>query len=75
MQKKRNSPPVKGGLISESFSLWLHPPKNVPNHYSEHLLFIRKYSEWKNSDLANFFKNEKPSEIKPPLLHIEYVYA
>ena len=25
----------KGGLISESFSLWFHPPKNVPNHYPE----------------------------------------
>ena len=28
----------KGGLISESFSLWLHPPKKVPNHYPEHFL-------------------------------------
>ena len=26
---------AKGGLISESFILWLHPPKNVPNHYPE----------------------------------------
>ena len=25
----------KGGLISEWFSIWLHPPKNVPNHYPE----------------------------------------
>ena len=22
----------KGSLISESFSLWLNPPNNVPNH-------------------------------------------
>ena len=26
----------KDGLILEGFSLWLHPTKNVPNHYSEH---------------------------------------
>ena len=29
----------KGGLILQSFSLWLKPPKNVPNHYPEHLPF------------------------------------
>jgi hypothetical protein len=27
------------GLISESFSLWLHPPKNVQNHYLEIEIF------------------------------------
>ena len=26
---------IKGGLISGSFSLWLHSPKNVPNQYHE----------------------------------------
>ena len=26
---------IKGGLISESLSLWLQSPKNVPNHYPE----------------------------------------
>ena len=26
---------AKGGLISESFIVCLHPPKNVPNHYPE----------------------------------------
>ena len=26
----------KGGMISESFSVWLKYPKKVPNHYSEH---------------------------------------
>ena len=46
----------------------------MPNHYPEHLLFIKEYSEWENSDLAYFFRNEKPSEIKPPLLHIEYMH-
>ena len=30
---------TKGGLISESFSLWLKSPKKLPNHYPEHLLF------------------------------------
>ena len=31
---------IKGGLISESFSLWLKSPKKkVPNHYPEHLFF------------------------------------
>ena len=25
----------KDGLISEIFSIWLYPPKNVPNHYPE----------------------------------------
>ena len=30
---------TKGGLISESFSLWLKSPKKVPNHYFEHFLF------------------------------------
>ena len=30
----------KGGLISESFSLWTQPPKKVPNHLPE-LLFPR----------------------------------
>ena len=29
----------QGGLISQSFSLWLKPPKNVTNHYPEHLPF------------------------------------
>ena len=29
---------VKGGLISESFSLWLKSQKKVTNHYPEHLL-------------------------------------
>ena len=29
----------KGGLISESFSLFLKSPKNVPNHYPEYLFF------------------------------------
>ena len=29
----------KGGLISESFSIWLKSHKNLPNHYPEQLLF------------------------------------
>ena len=30
---------VEGGLISDLFSLWLHPPNNMPNHYPEHFLY------------------------------------
>ena len=29
----------KGGLISESFSLWLKSKKKVPNHAPEHCIF------------------------------------
>ena len=32
----------KGGLISESLSLWLHLPKNVPNHYFDLYFPIQK---------------------------------
>ena len=27
---------IKGGLISESFFLWLKSQKKLPNHYPEH---------------------------------------
>ena len=33
----------KGGLISESFSLWLKSPKRVPNHSSEHFFYLTKF--------------------------------
>ena len=32
----------KGGLISESLSLWLHLSKNVPNHYFELYFSLEK---------------------------------
>ena len=35
----KNVASLKGGLISESFSLWLNSTKKLPNHDSEHLLF------------------------------------
>ena len=51
----------KGGLISESLSLWLHLPKNVPNHYFDlystlekiirivsHFFLWKLESKWKN---------------------------
>jgi hypothetical protein len=41
-----------GGLISESFSLWLQCPKKVPNHSPEQ--FSPKRSA-QGSDLALFF--------------------
>ena len=30
---------VEGGLTSDLFSLWLHPPNNMPNHYPVNFLF------------------------------------
>ena len=55
----------KGGLISESFSLWLNPPNNVPNHYPEHVFFmwiVNRTVIW-----HIFWRIEKLSEIKSPL--------
>ena len=55
----------KGGLISESFSLWLNPPNNVPNHYPEHVFFmwiVNRTVIW-----HIFWRIEKTSQIKPPL--------
>ena len=33
---------IKGGLISENFTLWLQSPKKVPNHSPQQLLFKSK---------------------------------
>ena len=55
--------PAKGGLISEKFSLWLKPPKNVPNHSPEHLFF--KWIVLSGSDLAHFFENLSQNEKLP----------
>ena len=30
---------VKGGLISEHFSVWLHLQKSMPNHYPKYIHF------------------------------------
>ena len=49
-------PGIKGGLISETFLYWLHPPKNVPNHYPEHLFFGGNAQD---SVLAHFSKTTK----------------
>ena len=46
----------KGGLISESFSLWLNPTNNVPNHYPEHFLYVDSKQD---SDLAHFLEDRK----------------
>ena len=46
----------KGGLISESFSVLLHPPKNVPNHYLGCLFFRAKVQD---SELAHFLEDGK----------------
>ena len=39
----------KGGLISESFSLWLQSPKKVPSHSAEQLVYrwiVWQYGLW-----------------------------
>ena len=50
---------TKGGKISDFF-LWLHPPKNVPNHYPELLLFSWK-SFWEDGfvllKITNYIMN------------------
>ena len=43
-------------LNLRSFLIWLHPPKNVPNHYPEHLLLK---GNAQNSDLAHLFEDVK----------------
>ena len=65
-----------GGLVSESFSMWLKPPKKVPNHYTvvsstypDHLLFrwiVLRTVIW-HLFFGDLSQIEKLSEIKPPL--------
>ena len=72
--KKSISKP-KGGLISESFSLWLKSPKYVPNHYPVHLLFrwiVFRIMIW-HLFLKIWAKVEKLSEMKPHL-HLAIIY-
>ena len=63
---------TKGSLISESFSLWLKSPKNVPNVPNgtpEHLLFMWIMFRgviW-HLFLGDLSQREKLSEFKPPL--------
>ena len=52
---------AKGGLISESFSLWLKCPKEkVTSHYPEHRLFNNRF-------LRDKSQIENLSDIKQPL--------
>ena len=61
----------KGGLRSDIFSFWLHLPKNVPNHYPEHIIF--KYLGGQCSGQWHiFWEMEKHSEIKPHSYLYEY---
>ena len=65
---------TKGGLIWESFSLWLKSPKKEPNLYPEHLLLMwimLKIMIWYLCfwDLS---PSEKLSKIKPPLLYAKF---
>ena len=42
----------KGALILESYSLCLHPPTNVPNHYPE-LEIFEVYAKVSNSNFID----------------------
>ena len=59
---------VKVAQSQKVFSIWLDLPKNNPNHYPEHILFLKVDS---TQDLAHYFGDEakvkKLSEIRPPL--------
>ena len=46
----------KGGFISESVLVCIHPPKNISNHYSKYLSL-----GWnsQDSDLAHFLEDGK----------------
>ena len=43
----------KGGLISESFSLWFLLQQNVPNHYPKHYPLSKKKMLRRDYDLAH----------------------
>ena len=54
---------TKGGVISESFSIWLKSPKKVPNHDPEHYppkTFCTVF-------FGYLSQSENPFEIIPPL--------
>ena len=63
---------IKGGLISESFSLWLKSPKMGTKLQPWGLSTKREDAQ--DLDLAPIFgdlsQNEKLSDIKPPLVYI-----
>ena len=62
--------PIKGGLISERFLIWLQSPKKVPNHSPQHYPPREKLLKaviW-HLFFGDWSKNEKVSDIKPPLL-------
>ena len=46
----------EGGLISESFSVLLHPPKDVPNRHVQCLFFRAKVQD---SELVHFLEDGK----------------
>ena len=60
----------KGGLISESFSFQIKSPKKGAQNYPEHLIFTNLDSaqEFLAPFGGDLIRNEKLSEIKPPLL-------
>ena len=66
----------KGGLILESFSLWLKFQTKSVNYFPEH--YPSREKMLRTVILAiflnNFSESEKPSEINPPLVFINIVY-
>ena len=61
--------PFKGGSISESFLLWFHLQKNVPNHYARNH-YPHKENRLRIVILHTFWRwnqSETLSEIKPLL--------
>ena len=55
----------KGGLISESSSIWLKSPKRGAKHYHEH--YLPKEDNEMATFLGNLSLSENCSLIKPPL--------
>ena len=60
---------TKGGLISESFSLWLQSPKKEPNHHPKYPIFswIVLKAIILHLILKIGAKVKKNSDFKPPL--------
>ena len=56
----------KGGLISESFSIWLKPPKRGAKYYPEQYPPKEKDSEMAPF-LGDLSQSENCSDIKPHL--------
>ena len=66
----------KGGLISESISLRLHLPPNILPITSLSIFSLERNTQNKDFAQIKFWRKEKLSRIKPPLLdrlNLEYL--